>query len=117
MNVIGLRDLGSRSWSQVHNVYLQIGTEIGLAGLVIYLLLIGQLLKGLRLSLKQLKGLPEGRTLFALGQGVEIGLLAFLVQAMFHPVAYHMYFYYIAGFAVAHGEITKRLLLQPRSVS
>ena len=32
---------------------------------------------------------------------MRIGLLAFAVAGLFHPVAYYFYFYYLAGLAVA----------------
>jgi hypothetical protein len=38
---------------------------------------------------------------FHLAEAVEVSLLAFAVAACFHPVAYHFYFYYPAGLALA----------------
>jgi len=104
--------LGPDLQQQAHNVYLQIGSDLGIPGLVIYLLLVGQLLKGLRFSVRQLRALRDGRVLCALGQGVEIALLAFLVLALFHPVAYDFYFYYVAGLAVAFQEMADHLFVQ-----
>jgi hypothetical protein len=36
---------------------------------------------------------------------LRVSLIAFAVAAMFHPVAYHFYFYAIAGLAVAAASI------------
>jgi hypothetical protein len=41
------------------------------------------------------------RDLFYLAEGIQLSLLAFAVAAFFHPVGYHVYFYYLAGLAVA----------------
>jgi len=99
--------LGPDLQQKVHNVYLQIGLDLGLPGLVIYLLLVARLLKGLQLTMRQLRGLPEERTFYALGQGVEVALLSFIVQGLFYPVAYDFYFYYIAGLGVAFQEVVR----------
>ena len=41
------------------------------------------------------------RDLFLLAEGIQVSLFAFAIAALFHPVAYHFYFYYIAGLALA----------------
>lgn len=108
VDTLGLREEGLDAWAVVHDIYLQIGVELGIPGLAIFLLLIVRMLKGLRLSLRRLKGLQAARPLYALGRGVGMCLLAFLVTATFAPVAWHFYFYYIAGFAVAIQRMTKQ---------
>jgi len=41
------------------------------------------------------------RDLFLLAEGIQVSLAVFAVAALFHPVAYHFYFYYMAGLALA----------------
>ena len=36
-----------------------------------------------------------------LAVATKVSLIGFAVAAMFHPVAYHFYFYIVAGFAIA----------------
>jgi hypothetical protein len=96
-------------WSSVHNVFLQIGADLGIPALLVYLAAIWHIFKGMRQSLTRLKGLPDARELLALGHGIEVALVGFMVGASFHPVAYHFYFFYLAGFAVAFQEVAKRL--------
>src|SRR5436309_11002573 len=43
---------------------------------------------------------PGARDLFLLAEGIQISLVAFTVAALFHPVAYHLYFYYFAALAL-----------------
>jgi O-antigen ligase len=112
---------GWSSWNGVHNVYLEIAADLGIPALLLYLGANWYLLTSLSRSLRQInksrgKRSREARELIALGTGIQIALVAFLVAAFFHPVAYHFYFFYIAGFAVAHQTITERTL-RPRMSS
>lgn len=100
MNILALNNKGLY-WAHVHNVYLQIAAEIGIAGLVVFLLLLRRLLKGLRQGQARMKRDPARQEVVLLTAACEISLLAFAVAAFFHPVAYHFYFYYLAGFAIA----------------
>jgi hypothetical protein len=43
--------------------------------------------------------------LFYIGEALQLSLIAFSISAMFHPVAYHIHFYYMAGLAVAAKNI------------
>ena len=45
--------------------------------------------------------LEKNQEIALLAQATEISLIGFAVAALFYPVAYNFYFYYIAGFAVA----------------
>jgi O-antigen ligase len=104
---------GWSTWNGVHNVYLEIAADLGIPALFLYLGANWHLLRSLRRSLRRLnhfrgKKSREVRELIALGSGIQIALVAFLVAALFHPVAYNFYFFYIAGFAVAHQTMTER---------
>ncbi len=103
-----LHQLGNWHWSGVHNVYLQIGADLGVPGLLVYLLTLWYLFNGNRQSLKHIRQSPEARELLELGNGIQVALVGFLVGAFFAPVAYEFYFFYIAGFAVAFQEMVKR---------
>jgi len=110
-----LEATGGWNWNGVHNVYLEIAADLGVPALLIYLGANWYLLTSLRQSLRQInrsrgKRPREARALIALGGGIQIALVAFLVAAFFHPVAYHFYFFYIAGFAVAHQTITEQTI-------
>jgi hypothetical protein len=59
------------------------------------------LMWNLRRSLRELNTVAGAEDLRSLGVGVEVALVVFLVGGLFAPVAYHFYFYYLAGFAVA----------------
>lgn len=108
-DVLGLRDRGLAAWSHVHSVYLQIGVDLGVVGLAIFGVVCWKLVRGLRRSLRALETVPGTEAIRALGRGVEIALVAFLVQALVYPVAYNFYFYYLAAFAVVVRAMATKL--------
>jgi len=109
LNMHGLafpeRGLG---WQGIHSAFIQIGADLGVPGLLVYVLLVMQLFRGVRQTMKQLRASPQGRALVALGTGIHLVLVAYLVGGFLLPVAYRFYFYYAAGLAVAFQEIAKR---------
>lgn len=100
MNILALNEKGMY-WQMIHNVYLQIGSELGITALVIFIILFGKLIINMRVIQKDFKKSGKNENLSLLAQATEISLIAFAVVAIFYPVAYHFYFYYVAGFAVA----------------
>lgn len=107
MNILALNNKGLY-WAHVHNVFLQLAAEIGIAGSVVFILLLWRLLKSLRLSQARIKGNPAAQEVGLLTAACEISLLAFCVAALFHPIAYHFYFYYFAGFALALKRLAEK---------
>jgi O-antigen ligase len=87
-------------WTTVHNAYLQIALEIGVGGLVIYMLLVGSLLVGARKAMRTLAAVGDRAGMGYL-HGFQIALYCYLVEAFFHPVAFHFYLFYLAGIGVA----------------
>ena len=101
MNLLALNEERGAMWFKVHNVYLEYAVDLGLPGLVLFLLLLGACLKDARFVQRQIAQRGSGDGLFQLAQGVEAALLAFMLAAAFHPVAYDFFFYLIAGIAVS----------------
>ncbi|HJT21527.1 MAG TPA: O-antigen ligase family protein [Nitrospira sp.] len=101
MNSVAMREARGGGWLPVHNVYLEHALDLGVAGLLIFLALLTSCVGAV--SQVQRSNVP--RSLYALAQGLEVSLIAYAVAAMFHPVSYHYYFYYIAGLAVAARSI------------
>ncbi len=110
MNVNTMRDARGQEGRAVHNVYLEHALDLGLPGLMLFLLLVASCVKAARVA--QERSMMKGKdTLFHLAQGIEISLIAYLVEGMFHPVSFQFYFYYIASLAVA----VRRLALSEES--
>src|SRR5438094_4887321 len=95
MNGVYLHE-SNLGWTGVHNVYLQIGSELGIVPGILFVVLLWKLLATMRKS--RLSAPPN---LTRLAWAVEGSLVAFAVGAMFLPVAYHFFFYINAGLAVA----------------
>jgi putative inorganic carbon (HCO3(-)) transporter len=108
MNTLALNTKGLY-WAHVHNVYLQLAAEIGVPGLIFYVLLVAQLLRGLRQIEARFQRDLRHHEIYVLATACEVTLLAYCIAAFFHPVAYNFYFYYIAGFALALKGIAARI--------
>ncbi|HEY2989028.1 MAG TPA: O-antigen ligase family protein [Candidatus Binatia bacterium] len=85
----------------IHNVYLEHSTELGIIGLLLFVTLVIRSIKSVALVQRQLKREQRLPELFYLAEGLQLSLIAFAIAGFFHPVAYHFYFYYVAGLAVA----------------
>jgi len=106
MDVLALNQVRGSQWKQVHNVYLQYAVDLGLPGLLLFLLLLWGVFRAARSSRLRSAPIPTLRDLFYLAEGLEVSLIVFAVAGVFHPVAYHVYFYYIAGLALAARSAT-----------
>jgi probable O-glycosylation ligase (exosortase A-associated) len=109
MNVLALNEARGKTWTAVHNVYLQYLVELGLPGLGLFLLLYIICMRATGTVLRTLKADRSGG-LFHIAEGLRVSLIAFAVAALFHPVAYNFYFYYIAGMAMASQGIADAAL-------
>lgn len=98
----GLRTIAHAfRWTAIHNVYLEYAVELGIPGLILFLLLLAGCVKSVVVVQRRSAEVPALRDFFYLAEGIQISLLAFSVAALFHPVGYSLHFYYIAGLAVA----------------
>ena len=107
MNLLALNGVRGASWKSVHNVYLEYAVDLGLTGLALFLALFAVCLLEARRAERARARAPDGRRLVAIGAASRVSLLAFAVSGMFSPVAYHFYFFYVAGLAVAGGTIAR----------
>ena len=106
MNTLALNEVRGPAWTMVHNVYLEYAADLGLPGLALFLWLMLSCLSRARRARRCAGGEPALR---ALGGGIETALIGFAVAALFYPVAYHFYFYYLAGLAVAAGTLCAKV--------
>lgn len=105
MNQLAMNDQRGANWTEIHNVYLTYAVELGLPGLVLFLALYFGCLKSVR---ARSPGKMPANDLDFLQQGIKVSLIAFGVAALFHPVAFHFYFYLVAGLAIAARAIRDR---------
>jgi hypothetical protein len=108
MNTLALNEARGPAWKMIHNVYLEYAVDLGLPGLLLFLMLFFGCVKAARRG--EDAGVPgeddeESATLAACGRALRYALIGFGVAAVFHPVAYHFYFYGLGGLAVAVGAL------------
>jgi O-antigen ligase len=107
-NVLALNEERGAAWKEVHNAYLEYAVELGLPGLILFLLLLRGCFASVRFVKRQAAAGAVDGSLFHLAEGIEGSLIAFSVAALFHPVAYQFYFYLVAGLAVAARSVCDR---------
>lgn len=96
MNILAMREARG-GWLGVHNVYLEHALDLGLVGLALFLALLVSCMR----SAADVQRRKVPAELSFLAQGIQVSLIAYAVAAIFHPVSYHIYFYYIGGLAIA----------------
>ena len=96
MNMLVMREARG-GWLGVHNVYLEHALDLGLIGLALFLVLLWSCIR----AIAHVQQNAQSPDLYFLAQGLQISLIAYAIAAMFHPVSYQHYFYYIAGLAIA----------------
>lgn len=110
MDILALNEIRGPLWTQVHDVYLQYGVDLGLPGMLLFTLL---LLSAIRSAARaRSDAAAKGRAdIAAIADAIWVSLVAFAVAAVFYPVGYHFYFYYFAGLAVAARHVCRDALL------
>jgi putative inorganic carbon (hco3(-)) transporter len=101
MNVLAMNEARGGEWRPVHNVFLELTMDLGVPGLLLYVWLLWTSVTSSAEVHRQADQTVEMKELAYLAEGIHISLLAFALAAMFHPVSYHPYFYYLAALALA----------------
>ncbi len=104
-NMLAMNEERGATWTEIHNVYLTYSVELGLPGLVLFVMLLIVSFRAAKDMQSRSKDRPAKFEMFCLAEGLKVSIIAFSVAAFFHPVAYHFYFYYIAGLAMGLTQI------------
>jgi O-antigen ligase len=88
-------------WAAAHNTYIQIGAELGLAGMALWLTLIFRGIHGCiklnrRLPKAWARGDPEQRALYYATSALPVAIFGFAVSSFFVSFAYLELFYVLA---------------------
>lgn len=100
-NMLAMNEARGATWTEIHNVYLTFTVELGLPGLILFVMLLFASVRSAQAMQARSKDDPAQLEVYCLAEGLKVSVIAFSVAALFHPVAYHFYFYYIAGMALA----------------
>lgn len=95
------KDVGGK-WSTAHNSFIQIGGELGVGGLILFILLFYYLFKSLRRIISKD---PKIKTL---KDSLEVSLIGYVIGGFFLSQAYSMVLYLIIGMTVALNYVVKR---------
>jgi putative inorganic carbon (HCO3(-)) transporter len=106
-NVLAMNEARGSTWIEVHNVYLQYAVDLGMPGLILFLMLVTACIRSAREAERRCAAVPESAELGHLAAGIRISLTGFVVAALFHPAGYQFYFYFIAGLAIAGRAIAR----------
>lgn len=86
---------------ETHNAYTQVGAEMGLAAMVVYILFLVHPIRRMRLVERETDTSRDQRTLHYLAIGFQASIVGFMFSSFFGAVAYQWYIYYLVGYAVA----------------
>ena len=105
-----------------HNTWVQIGAELGVTGLVLWLTLIFGTLAVVVRTRKRLprawkRGPPDQRFLYAMSFYLPLAIWAFVVPSTFVSHAYMDPMYYLAALSAGYLVAVRRALQQERSTS
>ena len=93
-----------------HNIFVQVGAELGFFGLLIYVALI---LQGISINARQKKLLlSAGKAMhwaFHMAIGLNVGLVGFFIAGQFVSVVYYPFFWISLALSVALGNILSSL--------
>jgi probable O-glycosylation ligase (exosortase A-associated) len=107
---------GQSTWRSVHNVYLQYAVDLGVPGFLLFAWLHLLCFRSAWAVERRARTDPSVAELGSLAGGIQVSLVAFLVGAMFHPIAYQFYFFSIAGLAVALKNTCRSELARARTI-
>ena len=85
---------------ETHNAYTQVGAELGLAAMVVYIMFLIHPIRRLRLIENESYGRQDRRRFYYLSIGLQASLVGFMFSSFFGAVAYHWYVYYLVAYAV-----------------
>lgn len=115
-------------WREAHNVWLQVASETGVAGLTVFVFLVGSGMVAAARASRRLAALGSdprsvevlsradnlrAASLKTLATAATAGFAGWFVCAMFASVAYNWTLYYLLGIAVASRDIAYRLPASP----
>jgi O-antigen ligase len=91
-------------WSSAHNALLEVGAEIGVPGLLLFVALLVRTFR----TLSRIGRRPPGEAAF-LAQALIGSLVGFVVANMFLGMAFSAYFYVLLGFCVGLAKVASPL--------
>jgi O-antigen ligase len=88
---------------RAHNAYVEVAGELGVTGLIAYLILIFAPLRSLKRIERETSGARDRRKreMHFLSVGVHAAIIAYVVCAVFSSAQYQWYLFYVVGYALS----------------
>ncbi len=97
--IVGIRNL------QSHNAYTQVSAELGILGLIAYVVFMVSPFRKLRAIERSLFDRDDHNWFYYLSIGLQASIVGFMVSSFFASVAYNWFIYYLIAYAVAFRRI------------
>ncbi len=94
-------------WGAAHNLFVQVGAELGIPGLLLFGTLIVSLFASLRRVTQSARASPGGKDLSRLSQSLMAALVGFVVGGFFLSLAYADMLYALAALSVALAKVAR----------
>lgn len=107
----GLRNL------ETHNAFTQVSSELGVGGLIAYLVMLISSIRNLYHIEGELKGQINRKDIYYLTVGTYAAIVGYMISSFFASVAYLWYVYYPVAFAIGLREIHESLANRLSSVA
>lgn len=100
---VGLGNFHYKSFQELgtHNAYTQVGSEMGIPAMILYIMFLVYPYKRLKEIEKATDGKKDERYYYYLSIGLRASLIGYMVASFFAAVAYQWYIYYLVGYAIA----------------
>jgi O-antigen ligase len=97
--IVGIRNL------QSHNAFTQVSAELGILGLIAYLVFIISPFRKLAAIERKLFDSDKANWYYYLAIGLQASIIGYMVSSFFASVAYNWFIYYLIAYAVAFRRI------------
>ena len=97
--IVGIRNL------QTHNAFTQVSAELGILGLIAYLVFMISPFRKLRAIERSLFDANRQDWFYYLSIGLQASIVGYMVSSFFASVAYNWFIYYLIAYAVAFRRI------------
>ena len=97
--IVGVQNLGT------HNAFTQVSSELGILGLLAYLIFMVSPFRKLGAIERTLFDKDETNWFYYLSIGLQASIAGYMVSSFFAAVAYNWYIYYLIAYAVAFRRI------------
>jgi O-antigen ligase len=100
---VGLGNFHHKSAQELgtHNAYTQVSSEMGIAAMVFYIILLVHPFRKLRMIEREMFERNDNSRYYYFAIGLQASLVGYMVASFFAAVAYQWYIYYLVAYAIA----------------